>query len=113
MFVLVTVPGEAPYSPRPTRCLRRHRHFLQCAPQCSRRQHFVANIHTPKTPQDNEPIDGVTGIIDFGGDRHVPLNKPVVILRVNNGEVDPSKMVICGTVNGQTNPAWCPTDPNQ
>lgn len=75
----------------------------------------ITNIHTPKTPQDNEPIDGLTGIIDFGGDisRHVPLNKPVVILHVNNGEVDPSKVVICGIVNGQTNPAWCPTDSDQ
>jgi len=75
----------------------------------------ITDIHTPKTPQDNEPIDGVTGIIDFGGDipRHVPLNKPVVILRVINGEVDPSMVETCETVNGHANPAWCPTDPDQ
>jgi ABC-type branched-subunit amino acid transport system substrate-binding protein len=74
----------------------------------------ITDIHTPKTPQDNEPIDGVTGIIDFGGDtpRHVPLNKPVAILRVNSGEVNPRKIEICGTISTQKNPTWCPTDPD-
>jgi hypothetical protein len=74
----------------------------------------ITDIHSPKTPQDNELIEGVTGTIDFGGDipRHVPLNKPITILRVNNGEVDPSAVEICDTVNGHANPDWCPTDPS-
>ena len=73
----------------------------------------IANIHTPKTPQDDEHIDGVTGTIDFGSDtpRHVPRNKPITILRVRNGEIDPNTVEICEVINGQTNPTWCPTDP--
>ena len=75
----------------------------------------IADIHTPKISQGNAPIAGVTGIIDFGGDipRHVPLNKPLVVLRVTNGEVDPSMVETCEAVNGHPNPAWCPTDPDQ
>jgi hypothetical protein len=73
----------------------------------------ITNIHTPKTPQDSELIEGVTGTIDFGGDipRHVPLNKPITILRVNDGQVDSSTAEVCETINGHANPDWCPTDP--
>lgn len=73
----------------------------------------IAAIHTSQTPQVNKNIHGATGVIDFGGDitRHVPWNKPVAILRVTNGEVDPNMMEICGTATGHTSPTWCPTDP--
>jgi hypothetical protein len=73
----------------------------------------ITNIHAPKTPQDNELIEGVTGTIDFGGDipRHVPRNKPITILRVHNGEIDPNAVETCEVINGRANPAWCPTDP--
>jgi hypothetical protein len=73
----------------------------------------ITEIHTPKTPEDNELIEGVTGTINFGGDipRHVPRNKPITILRVHNGEIDPNAVEICEVINGRANPAWCPTDP--
>jgi hypothetical protein len=72
----------------------------------------IADIHTSQTQQVNKHIDGVTGVIDFGGGitRHVPRNKSVAILRVTNGEVDPNMVEICGTVTGHTSPTWCPTD---
>ena len=48
--------------------------------------------------QVNNAIAGVSGQIDFGGDidRHVPLNKPVTILQVENGEVDDAPAGFCG-----------------
>jgi hypothetical protein len=49
----------------------------------------IHNSSQPGHPQVNNAIAGVSGQIDFGGDidRHVPLNKPVAILEVENGEV--------------------------
>ena len=72
----------------------------------------ITHVHTSPDQQVNKDIDGVTGTIDFGGDitRHVPRNKPVAILRVNEGEVIPSMAERCGTANGYTPPAWCPPD---
>jgi ABC-type branched-subunit amino acid transport system substrate-binding protein len=73
----------------------------------------ITDIHTSRNQQVNKRIDGATGVIDFGGGipRHVPRNKPVAILRVNNGEVDPNMVEICGAAAGHTSQTWCPPDP--
>jgi len=71
----------------------------------------IAAIHNSQAshPQVNNAIAGVSGQIDFGGDidRHVPLNKPVAILQVENGEVDDRPAGFCGQdINYQSSP-WC------
>ncbi|HEX3787429.1 MAG TPA: hypothetical protein VHW44_06175 [Pseudonocardiaceae bacterium] len=72
----------------------------------------ITDIHTSTTNPDevNKYIEGVTGAIDFGGDitRHVPLRKPVAILQVNGGEVQPNLVTFCGTASGHTQSSWCP-----
>jgi hypothetical protein len=57
---------------------------------------------------------GASGFIDFDGDlnRHVPLNKPVLILQVANGQVVPIARAYCGrpaNLDPRTEP-WCPFD---
>ncbi len=59
----------------------------------------------------NPGLRGASGYIDFGGriDRHVPLDKPVLILTVTNGEVAPTTLY-CGPPpkkDPRTQP-WCP-----
>ena len=56
-------------------------------------------------------LRGASGYIDFGGriDRRVPLNKPVLVMKVVNGEVQP-EAEYCGPPPSQdqrTQP-WCP-----
>jgi ABC-type branched-subunit amino acid transport system substrate-binding protein len=72
----------------------------------------ITDIHSAQTtlPGANKAIDGATGTIDYGGDigRHVPLNKPVAILRVANGQVDPDMQGYCGVAAGRTSSSWCP-----
>jgi hypothetical protein len=55
-------------------------------------------------------IDGVSGTIDYGGDitRQVPLHKPVAVLQVLGGEVNPNIVGLCGTAVGFNPSAWCP-----
>lgn len=55
---------------------------------------------------------GVTGTIDFGGvlTRRVPLNKPVAILQVKNGNPDATEHIYCGRPGDRTQPRWCPLD---
>jgi hypothetical protein len=71
----------------------------------------ITAIHTslPGTKQVNKHIDGVTGIIDYGGDisRNVPENKPVAVLRVDGGEVD-NGLAFCGQATGRSSAVWCP-----
>ena len=58
---------------------------------------------------------GASGFIDFDGDlhRHVPLDKPVLILRVDKGEVSSTaRVAYCGklaNIDPLTGP-WCPHD---
>jgi hypothetical protein len=71
----------------------------------------ITAIHNsqPGHPQVNNAIAGVSGQIDFGGDidRHVPLNKPVVILQVQNGEVDNRPAGFCGQDIDYPPSPWC------
>jgi len=55
---------------------------------------------------------GVTGTIDFGGvlTRRVPLNKPVAILQVKNGNPDATEHIYCAKPGTRTQPHWCPLD---
>ncbi len=74
----------------------------------------ITAIHTSAAAaQINKHIDGVTGAIDYGGDiaRHVPLNKPIAIMRVENGEVLPTIQAFCGTATGIPAASWCPAGP--
>ena len=71
----------------------------------------ITAIHNsqPGQQQVNNAIAGVSGQIDFGGDidRHVPLNKPVAILQVKNGEMDDTPAGFCGQdIDYQSSP-WC------
>jgi len=57
-------------------------------------------------------LRGASGYIDFGGrvDRRVPLDKPVLVLTVVNGEVEQQPTANCGPPPSQdtrTQP-WCP-----
>ncbi len=73
----------------------------------------ITAIHTSPTgqPHANNFIEGVTGAIDYGGDitRHVPEDKPVAILRVEDGEVDPQLVGFCGRAANPSPSPWCPT----
>lgn len=73
----------------------------------------ITAIHTSPTgqPHANNFIEGVTGAIDYGGDitRHVPEDKPVAILRVHDGEVDPKLSGFCGRATDSPPSSWCPT----
>lgn len=73
----------------------------------------ITEIHTSRDQQTNQFYQGVTGVIDFGGDNthQVPPYKPVKILQVNNGEVDPALVGICKSPTDPDEPAWCPRDP--
>jgi hypothetical protein len=72
----------------------------------------ITDIHTSQIgqPQVNKSIEGVSGMIDYGGDitRHVPLDKPVAILRVDNGQVDQELAGFCGTASYAPPSPWCP-----
>jgi hypothetical protein len=68
-------------------------------------------IHHSQSGLPDNAIVGVTGQIDFGGDitRHVPLDKPVAILRVAGGEVEPKPVGLCGTdASFRPQSSWCP-----
>jgi hypothetical protein len=71
----------------------------------------ITAVHNsqPGHPQVNNAIAGVSGQIDFGGDidRHVPLNKPVAILQVENGEVDDRPAGFCGQDIDYPSSPWC------
>lgn len=73
----------------------------------------ITAIHTSPTgqPHANNSIEGVTGAIDYGGDitRHVPEDKPVAILRVDDGEVDQKLSGFCGHATDPPPFPWCPT----
>lgn len=68
----------------------------------------ITDIHVSQA--QNRLIDGVSGTIDFGGDiaRQVPLDKPVAILQVLHGEVNPNIVGQCGTAVGFPPSTWCP-----
>lgn len=67
----------------------------------------ITDIHGSQV--QNRLIEGVTGTIDYGGDitRQVPLDKPVAILQVQKGEVNPNIIGLCGTADGFTPSTWC------
>lgn len=71
----------------------------------------ITAIHNsqPGHPQANNAIVGASGQIDFGGDidRHVPLNKPVAILQVENGELDDRPVGFCGQDINYPSSPWC------
>jgi hypothetical protein len=69
----------------------------------------ITDIHGSQA--QHRLIDGVSGTIDYGGDiaRQVPLHKPVAILQVRHGEVNPNIVGLCGTAAGFTPSAWCPS----
>lgn len=74
----------------------------------------IAAIHTsrPDANQTNKYIEGVSGTIDYGGDigRHVPQDKPLAVLRVQGGEVDPELQGFCGKSVARAPDSWCPAD---
>ncbi|MGW4401609.1 ABC transporter substrate-binding protein [Amycolatopsis nivea] len=74
----------------------------------------IAAIHTsrPDANQTNKYIEGVSGTIDYGGDigRHVPQDKPLAVLRVQGGEVDPELQGFCGKAVVRPPDSWCPAD---
>ncbi|WP_037361171.1 ABC transporter substrate-binding protein [Amycolatopsis orientalis] len=74
----------------------------------------IAAIHTsrPDADQTNKYIEGVSGTIDYGGDigRHVPQDKPLAVLRVQGGEVDPEPQGFCGKTVARAPDSWCPAD---
>ncbi|MBB1152957.1 hypothetical protein [Amycolatopsis dendrobii] len=74
----------------------------------------IAAIHTsrPDANQTNKYIEGVSGTIDYGGDigRHVPQDKPLAVLRVQGGEVDPELQGFCGKAVFRAPDPWCPAD---
>jgi hypothetical protein len=71
----------------------------------------ITAIHNSQSgPPDNAMV-GATGKIDFGGDiaRHVPLDKPVAILRVTGGEVEAKPVGLCGNdPSFRPQSSWCP-----
>lgn len=74
----------------------------------------IAAIHTsrPDANQINKYIEGVSGTIDYGGDigRHVPQDKPLAVLQVQGGEVDPALQGFCGKSVLRAPDPWCPAD---
>ena len=71
----------------------------------------ITAIHNSRSGPPDNAIVGATGQIDFGGDitRHVPLDKPVAILRVAGGEVQDEPVGLCGTdVSFHPQSSWCP-----
>ncbi|MFC3510310.1 hypothetical protein ACFORO_09065 [Amycolatopsis halotolerans] len=74
----------------------------------------IAAIHTsrPDANQTNKYIEGVSGTIDYGGDigRHVPQDKPLAVLQVQGGEVDPALQGFCGKAVVRPPDSWCPAD---
>lgn len=74
----------------------------------------ITDIHTSHggQPPANNSIDGVTGVIDFGGDvtQHVPFGKPVAILSVDGGEVNSNLVGFCGNAKDHLQSSWCPPD---
>lgn len=70
----------------------------------------ITAIHnSPPGSQVNNAIAGVSGQIDFGGDidRHVPLDKPVAVLQVTNGEVNSRPIGFCGQDIDYPSSPWC------
>jgi hypothetical protein len=55
---------------------------------------------------------GASGYIDFGSDvnRHVPIDKPVLVLKVRNGSVLNDASGYCGVHGDPRTQPWCPTD---
>lgn len=55
---------------------------------------------------------GASGYIDFGADvnRHVPIDKPVLVLGVRNGEVVNDASGYCGVRRDPRTQPWCPHD---
>ncbi|MFE3174035.1 hypothetical protein ACFXPA_01300 [Amycolatopsis sp. NPDC059090] len=74
----------------------------------------ITAIHTsrPDANQTNKYIEGVSGTIDYGGDigRHVPQDKPLAVLQVQGGEVDPALQGFCGKAVVRAPDPWCPAD---
>lgn len=68
----------------------------------------ITDIHS--SGNAHREIDGVSGIIDYGGDitRQVPVDKPVDIMQVVHGDVNPDIVGFCGN-NGahHTESGWC------
>jgi hypothetical protein len=89
--------------------LREGNENLPVTPGTVRREITAIHNSQPGHPQVNNAIAGVSGQIDFGGDidRHVPLNKPVVILQVQNGEVDNRPAGFCGQDIDYPSSPWC------
>jgi ABC-type branched-subunit amino acid transport system substrate-binding protein len=89
--------------------LRESNENLPVTPGTAWREITAIHNSQPGHPQVNNAIAGVSGQIDFGGDidRHVPLNKPVAILRVENGEVDDAPAGFCGQDIDYPSSPWC------
>ncbi|MFC3963297.1 hypothetical protein [Nocardia jiangsuensis] len=75
----------------------------------------ITAIHTPQQDdgQPSKALEGVTGTIDYGGDiaRNVPLNKPITVVHVMDGEVVPDFRGYCGPPEPdpeQRSEDWCP-----
>lgn len=71
----------------------------------------ITAIHDSRSGPPDNAIVGATGRIDFGGDiaRHVPLDKPVAILRVSGGEVETKPVGLCGKdASFFPQSSWCP-----
>jgi hypothetical protein len=66
------------------------------------------------TDDDNarQKYAGVTGAIDFGGvvSRRFPLNKPISMLQVENGEPNAKERAFCGEPGDPATQPWCPFD---
>jgi hypothetical protein len=56
---------------------------------------------------------GASGYIDFGANvnRHVPIDKPVLVLKVRNGSVLNDASGYCGVHGDPRTQPWCPYDP--
>jgi len=69
----------------------------------------IADIHS-WGPGHQRQISGVSGTIDYNGNvaNQVPLNKPVDIMQVQNGEVSRDIVGFCGDAVGHTQYSWCP-----
>lgn len=60
---------------------------------------------------NNDAIQGVTGLIDFGASgAHRPADKQVTILQVQHGNVQPQPAYFCGNALGARPDAGCPVD---
>lgn len=60
----------------------------------------------------HKKYDGATGSIDFGGvvSRRVPLNKPISVLRVEDGNPNNHESAFCGSRDDPATQPWCPFD---